>query len=570
MRYVALATDYDGTIALHGQVDEPTLEALRHLKASGRRVVLVTGRELDDLSRVFPHMDLFDRIVAENGAVLYDPATRTVRPLAEPPPDEFVRELERRQVTPLSRGHVIVATWHPQEHTVFEVIRDLQLELQVVFNKGAVMVLPTGINKAIGLRLGLADLGLSLHNAVGVGDAENDQTFLAACECGVAVSNALDSVKARVDLVTAADHGPGVAELIERLIDDDLRSLEPKLARHHLLLGHHDSGDEVRVPTFGRCLLVAGPSGAGKTSVTTSFLERLAASGYQYCIIDPEGDYKELPDTVSLDGSEPRPLVDAVLEVVAKPDQSVAVSLFKLRLDDRPGFFGMLLPRLQELRASTGRPHWIIVDEAHHLVPSGWEPAQSALPTELTNLVLVTVHPDHVAKAALSLVDTMFVVGRDAASTVEAFARGRESRPFRAAEIRDDAPPGECWMLSTDSAPIRFKIVEPSGDRRRHRRKYAQGELGPDKSFFFRGPDQRLNLRAQNLTFFAQLAEGVDDDTWTHHLHQGDYSSWIREAIKDDVLADEVSMVEELRDLPPTESRERILSAIRERYTSPS
>src|SRR5919106_389399 len=112
MRYVALATDYDGTIALHGQVDEPTLQALHRLKASGRRVVLVTGRELDDLSRVFPHMEIFDRVVAENGAVLYDPATRTVRPLAERPPDEFVRELERRQVSPLSRGHVIVATWH--------------------------------------------------------------------------------------------------------------------------------------------------------------------------------------------------------------------------------------------------------------------------------------------------------------------------------------------------------------------------------------------------------------------------------------------------------------------------
>ena len=198
MRYVALATDYDGTIALHGRVDEATLSALQRVRASGRRLILVTGRELDDLVGVFPNVDLFDRIVAENGALLYDPAARTKRPLGDPPALEFVQELTRRGVSPLSVGEVIVATWEPNETTVFEVVRDLALELQVVFNKGAVMVLPTGTNKATGLRAALDELGLSVRNTVGIGDAENDQAFLAACECGVAVANALDSVKARV------------------------------------------------------------------------------------------------------------------------------------------------------------------------------------------------------------------------------------------------------------------------------------------------------------------------------------------------------------------------------------
>jgi len=86
MHYVALATDYDGTIAHHGEVDEATLAALERLCGASRRLVLVTGRELDDLLRVLPRIDLFDMVVAENGAVLYRPATKEARMLAPPPP----------------------------------------------------------------------------------------------------------------------------------------------------------------------------------------------------------------------------------------------------------------------------------------------------------------------------------------------------------------------------------------------------------------------------------------------------------------------------------------------------
>lgn len=226
MRYKALAADYDGTLAHHGRVDEATLDMLERVPPSGRRLLLVTGREVEDLMRVFPRTDLFDRVVAENGGVIYEPATRSVRAFGEPPPAEFVNELRRRGVEPLATGHVIVSTWTPHETTVSEVIRDLTLELQVVFNKGAVMVLPSGIDKATGLQMALADLGLSFHDTVGIGDAENDLAFLDACERAVAVANALDSVKGLADLVTSRAHGAGVAELVERLLRDDLRSLD--------------------------------------------------------------------------------------------------------------------------------------------------------------------------------------------------------------------------------------------------------------------------------------------------------------------------------------------------------
>jgi HAD superfamily hydrolase (TIGR01484 family) len=235
MRYHALATDYDGTLALRGCVDGPTLAALARLLASGRKLILVTGRELDELVGIFPQLHLFAWVVAENGAVLYCPATKQVKFLSARPPDAFINALKERGVAPLSVGRVIVATWQPQQTTVLDVIRELGLDLQVIFNKDAVMVLPAGVNKAFGLKAALAELGLSEHEVVGVGDAENDHDFMSLCARAVAVANALPATKEHADFVTAGDHGAGVAELIDMLVDTDLAGLAERRGRHRSL-----------------------------------------------------------------------------------------------------------------------------------------------------------------------------------------------------------------------------------------------------------------------------------------------------------------------------------------------
>src|SRR5256714_5392075 len=201
MRFLVLAADYDGTLATEGKVDDSTLDALECLRASGRKLILVTGRHLPDICRVFPPLDLFDRVIVENGGMLYRPQTREQKLLTEPPNQRFVSLLQERGV-PFSAGQTIVATWKPHEDEVLKAIRDLGLELQVIFNKGAVMVLPSGVNKGTGLAHALDELGLSPHNTVGVGDAENDHAFLALCECSVAVENALPTLKERADVVT--------------------------------------------------------------------------------------------------------------------------------------------------------------------------------------------------------------------------------------------------------------------------------------------------------------------------------------------------------------------------------
>ena len=179
--------------------------------------MLVTGRKLDDLERVCPGLEIFDAIVAENGGVLHRPTSRETRALAPPPPPAFEQALRAQGVEPLDSGRVIVSTWQPHETVVLETIRSLGLELHVIFNKGAVMVLPSGVNKATGLEAALAELGLSAHNVVGVGDAENDHAFLSRCECAVVVANAIPSLKEEADLVTQGRHGEGVAELVDML-----------------------------------------------------------------------------------------------------------------------------------------------------------------------------------------------------------------------------------------------------------------------------------------------------------------------------------------------------------------
>jgi hypothetical protein len=126
---------------------------------------------------------------------------------------------------------------------------------------------------------------------------------------------------------------------------------------------------------------------------------------------------------------------------------------------------------------------------------------------------------------------------------------------------------GEAALAWLDGTPraARFRVARRRVQHRRHVRKYTEGELPPDRSFYFRGAGGQLNLRAANLGRFCELADGVDDETWSWHLSRGDYSTWVREQIKDPDLAQDVAAVEARR-RPPQESRREALAAIRRRY----
>ncbi|MBV9101688.1 MAG: HAD family phosphatase [Candidatus Dormibacteraeota bacterium] len=225
MRYRVLATDYDRTIALNGVVPEATREALREVRASGRRLVLVTGRTLAELLDVFDDIALFHLLVIENGAVVRDPASGEDTALGGPVPPALVDDLKRQGVEPLVLGSVICSTALPNQRPVAEAVRRLGLDLQLSINRDSLMILPPGVDKAAGLRVALDELGETAAATVAVGDGENDLSLLTCAGVAVAVENAVDPLKAIADVVLEEPGMAGIRDLCASLVHGDLAGL---------------------------------------------------------------------------------------------------------------------------------------------------------------------------------------------------------------------------------------------------------------------------------------------------------------------------------------------------------
>ncbi|RUX98053.1 HAD-IIB family hydrolase [Mesorhizobium sp. M7D.F.Ca.US.004.01.2.1] len=565
MYFIALATDYDGTLAHDGTVARKTLSALKRFKKSGRKLVLVTGRELPDLKRVFSEVSLFDKVVAENGALIYTPASEEERVIAPSPEPKFVARLKKQGVKPLSVGQSIIATWEPHQATVLEVIKKMGLELEIIFNKGAVMILPSGINKATGLAAALQDLRLSPHNVIGVGDAENDHAFLQACGCSVAVDNAIPAVKDTANLVMRGARGKGVEQLIDKMIKHDHAIVS---RRHDGIVLGSAGGDEIYLsPTD--TVLIAGSSGIGKSTLATALTERFVESKFQFCVFDPEGDYDGLQGAVRLGDGSSAPTKAQVLDLIAKADSNIVVNGLALRVNERPDFFADLLPGLGSFRRRTARPHWLVIDEAHHLLPKRRDDTRAVLSLELPGTILITVHPEAISTDALRLVTAIIALGPKAKDVVKVFCHETGIEAPKAIPT----PKGArvlFWRPQAGKKVKTVKVIEPRQSLKRHSRKYAEGQLDEAGSFYFHGTDNAMNLRAHNLMIFAQIAEGIDDKTWEFHLHAGDYSKWFRHQIRDKDLARETAEAEEDKTLSAEESRKRVLDAVRRRYTAPA
>ncbi len=567
MYFLALATDYDGTLAHDGLVVTETCRSLYRLKESGRRLILVTGRELPDLVRIFPQTSMFDRVVAENGALLFDPETGVEQLLAPPPPARFVERLRELGVGPLSVGRGIVATWEPHQDAVLRAIHELGLELQIVFNKGAIMILPPGINKATGLRAALRELEISSHNVVAVGDAENDHALLAASGCGAAVANAVASLGDAADVVLAADHGAGVVELIDRLMAEDANIVPP--GRRGIRLGTDRDGKDFFITPSGSGVLIAGPSGSGKSCLATALTERMAEREFEFCVIDPEGDYIDLERAVFIGTLRAPPPAMEALKLLRDDSVNLVVNTQALPLGERQSLVSAILSQVARQRMRTGRPHWLLIDEAHQVLPAGTDIGGLDEPHDISACVLVTAYPQAVSPAALQGIDIVLLVGEQDSETLASLAAALGvSVP---AEVPVCGPDEVLYWKPRSTDPMAcVTVAAPIQVHRRHRGKYAAGDVGPERSFYFRGPRTAMNHPASNLYRFVDIAAEVDDCTWEHHLRAGDYSAWFRHVIRDEDLALEARRVEEDRTLAPQESRRRIRRAIWRRYAAPA
>jgi hypothetical protein len=314
---------------------------------------------------------------------------------------------------------------------------------------------------------------------------------------------------------------------------------------------------------------LCGQSGSGKSTLVTGLLERIMEKKYQICLVDPEGDYENLQGCRTVGDEKRAPSIEHVKQVLEEPESQVVVNLVGVPAPDRPVYFASLITELQKQRLRSGRPHWLVVDEAHHVLPSEWALTSATMPEEPSNLMLITVHPGHVAPAALRRINTILVVGREPKTLIDEFAKAID---IETPEMENaDLPRGEAlWWQVEENHAIRLKLEPSRTEHYRHRRKYAEGQLEPERVFRFRGPDGKMDLPAGNLNMFVQIAEGIDAETWLFHLKRADYSNWIHHSLGDRQLAQEIERIEKDESLPDRESRNRVKSAILQKYATPA
>ena len=547
MKFSVLALDYDGTIAIDGVLSADVKSAIVEARARGVRVIIVTGRILSELRSVSGELNFVDAVVAENGAVLAFPNGQT-RIVAQLPPQIFFDELRRRGVA-FKSGQCIVEADASVAAAVLSTIRELQLPLAILFNRGRLMVLPQAISKGTGLRDALRILRLSPHNAIAIGDAENDHDLLAQCELAAAVGWGSRILQAAADEVVNGDGPSAVAAYIRRATTQ-MRLPAARVGRHRLTLGTDHDGRSVTTDVSGANVLIVGDSQSGKSWVTGLVCEQLIIQDYSLCLIDPEGDYgglESLPGVLVLGAAEQPPEMADVAHAIQHFDLSVVVDLSRVHLHEKIEYLKALLPMLASVRRTMGLPHRIVVDEAHYFLR---EPnIKQLLDLQLGAYTIVTYRPSDLHPDVHSAIDVVIAKRLVNIREVEKLVRMVQSANV---ELGNTAILGE---LATDEAVVarkgadtqlrRFRLLQRLTTHVRHREKYFDFEVVSGQEFVFTEEDKPMGSPARSLKQFAALLQDHSGNSLGDHARRGDFSRWIANVFHDHRLASDVRKVEQ-------------------------
>jgi hypothetical protein len=572
MKLAAIAADYDGTMAVDGALDPAVREAIGAARQQGIAVILVTGRRLADLRRVAGDLGCFDVVVGENGAVLEFPASGRHVVLSHPPDRAFTDELARRGV-PFVSGETVVETDATWAAMTLDVVQRLEQPLILAFNRSRLMVLPQAVAKSTGLRQALFALRLSIHNTVGIGDAENDHDLLDACEVGAAVSWGSAALRAVADEVIEGTGPAAVAAFIRR-ISRQPRLSAAQMGRRRLWLGHEHNGDPVSLAVRGRTILIAGEPGTGKSWLAGLLCEQLILQGYGMCIIDPEGDYRSLealPGVITLGGDDPPPSARELVRALQHPDVTVVVDLSKMSHERKVEYLHTLLPLLNSLRRTTGLPHKILLDEAHYYL-NGPDSA-GLIDPELAGYVLVTYRISALAAPIRMTSDAVVMVTRET-DPEEARTLARMCRPQPCAGVTRaafrDLGTSEAALLpgaeESHGLVRRFRMAPRLTSHVRHRAKYLDMPVLDGQAFVFtdRG---RTGPRARTLKELMGLLATLPPAQIEAHLARHDVSRWIDDVFRDHPLAAHVRSLEgRVGGEAPGDVAADIAQAIRARY----
>jgi hydroxymethylpyrimidine pyrophosphatase-like HAD family hydrolase len=572
MKLSVLALDYDGTTARDDRLDPSVRDAIANARRRGIAVMLVTGRNLDDLRRVAGDLRFLDGVVAENGALVHFPSGGLTTPLGPPIPSAFLRRLQERGI-PFQAGQCLVDTDADFARQLLDVIRELELPIVLLFNRSRVMALNQGISKATGFSAALEMLRASPRNAVAVGDAENDHELLRLAEVGAAVEWGSRSLQAAADLVISGTGPAAVGDFI-RDIAAAGRLPIPVRARRRLVLGHTEDGREFSLAVRGRNVLIMGETNSGKSWLAGLLCERLILHGYSLCVIDPEGDYKTLdalPRVRVLGGEDGPPAPRALLHALHYPDRSVVIDLSCMEHHAKFEYIRSVLPTLNVIRRRTGTPHRIIVDEGHYFLRDAVK--DGLLDLDFSGYTVVTYWPSQLPKELVGATEVILVT--------------RESNPGEIDALRKHCPACQhvspsAWDMLPDlrldqaaALPVtaeagselrRFTIGERLTPHVRHRQKYVDVPVTDTRAFVF-GKDRMTSTRAHTLREFVAVLEDLDLTHADGYLRRGDFSRWIGDVFGDHALGRELRGHEQA--YVQSKSRdelERIVAAVKSRY----
>jgi hydroxymethylpyrimidine pyrophosphatase-like HAD family hydrolase len=523
----AVAVDLDGTLAEHDRVEAETLAALRQVIGRGLRVIAVTGRTLEDLDITYPRLRVeLSAVVAENGAVLASPLG--IRDLADPVDAAIRSVLDARGVN-WTAGRVLLACDGADEAAVAATLRELGLDYELVRNRDALMVLPPGVTKATGLLEALHELGLSPHNTVAIGDAENDHTMLAACELGVAVANAVEALRNRADIVLDLPDGQGVASFLRGGL---LRGEERRFPAHwRIELGIDSDGRSVSLPASQLNLIVSGGPGDGKSYLAGLIAEQLALKHYSLVVIDPEGDHvglERLHSVTVVDAGRVRCSAE-LLPLLLQGDFSIVVDLSRLDEEAQATLLACLPAEIEAERQQRGLPHWVFIDEAHR--PVRRSGVLEALDPFSKGYALVTYRPGELAPDVVASMDAVLALGttHPDAALVDLTAAVAGVPRARAARVLSGSA-GQAVLVWRDR-PGKVTVFTP-GHRitahHRHDHKYAVGRLAPDRRFYFRDlTDQLTGSTAGSLAELESVLVACGLNVLRHHCPRHDISRWV-------------------------------------------
>jgi hydroxymethylpyrimidine pyrophosphatase-like HAD family hydrolase len=550
--FKALACDYDGTVATHDTLSPEAFAALGRARAAGVRLILVTGRTFFELIRVCEPLDMFDAVVAENGGVLYYPAAGMLRDLAPSPPRRFLAEMDRRGVY-YQRGRVIVAAARQDEPAVTAIMVDLGVRLDVVHNRAALMLLPPGISKGAGVRQALRTLGLSFHDVLALGDAENDIDLFEACGWRACPSNAVPELAAQADWVFPGDNGRAVAAAIEGPILSGTLPIT-RSARHRVALGWAvETFEPVTIPERGVNVLVQGDPLSGKSWLTGALVERIVGRRYSALIIDPEGDYHALaglPGATRVDMDHPLAMERAIAQFEHDPAACVVVDLSRASHPDKLAQIEVGLRGVRTLRRRVGLPHWVILDEAHYSLHREGV-AEDVLALDAKGFYVVTYKASWLRASVIAATD-IFVLARTTAPEELSFL-GEQlgalgSIGAKIIGVLPDLPLGEFAAVTVEpsgtSSAVTFAAPPRETTHVRHSRKYSDTTMAPAHRFLFREPDGRLVGVAESVVQFRHALAAVGETSLAHHARRGDFSRWILHVFSDWQLAAQLRKVE--------------------------